>query len=504
MDRTKIKPIILVVAIGVILGGLILGWDKAVPKDDKHDAGSNSVGADTNYKDRDEEITGPKGGRIFTTDNFSIEVTIFEKGVPPQFRLYLYENRKLLPPTAAKVAITLSRLGVPAQLVRFKAEGDYLLGDQLVEEPHSFDVAIAAEWQGKTLHWDYSQIEARIEMSEASLRSTGIEIKTAAPAIIKPTLQLPGVIAFNHHNVVRVVPRVPGVVVAVEHHLGQQVDKGDVLAVIESQVLAELRSQFLAAQKRLTLAQTTFEREKLLWEEKITAKQDYLAAQQLLSEAEIALELAAAKLRSFGERPDTIRHKKNLTRYEIRAPISGLVITKMIARGAVVKEDTEIYTLADVSTMYAELIVYPKDLGVIKIGQEAVITATASDSKGEGIVSYIGAMIDEQTRTADARITLENKAMQWRAGMFINVALIAEAIQVPVAVSVDALQTLHDWTVVFGRYGEYFEARPLELGRSDGKMVEVLNGLSAGEQYAAGNSFAIKAELGKFGASHDH
>jgi cobalt-zinc-cadmium efflux system membrane fusion protein len=76
--------------------------------------------------------------------------------------------------------------------------------------------------------------------------------------------------------------------------------------------------------------------------------------------------------------------------------------------------------------------------------------------------------------------------------------------QAPVGVSTDAIQTLGDHSVVFGRYGEYFEARPLKLGRSDGKMVEVLSGLSAGEQYAAGNSFAIKAELGKAGASHDH
>ena len=70
--------------------------------------------------------------------------------------------------------------------------------------------------------------------------------------------------------------------------------------------------------------------------------------------------------------------------------------------------------------------------------------------------------------------------------------------------SVDAIQTLNDWPVVFGRYGEHFEARPLKLGRSDGKMVEVLSGLSAGEQYATGNSFVIKSELGKAGASHDH
>ena len=113
-------------------------------------------------------------------------------------------------------------------------------------------------------------------------------------------------------------------------------------------------------------------------------------------------------------------------------------------------------------------------------------------------------MIDQQTRTAIARVTLNNPEGLWRDGMFVSGTLVAEEIAVPIAVRMDALQTLFDWTVVFGRYGDYFEARPLVLGHSDGEMTEVLDGLSVEEQYAAGNSFAIKAELGKAGATHDH
>ncbi len=500
MSETNLKPIIITIIVGLLLGGLILGWEKPGSYDEDNDEISSVLGDDA-----DEELEiGPKGGKIFTTDDFSLEVTIFEEGVEPQFRVFIYDKGELLSPADAKVAITLSRLGAPAQLFNFKAQGDYLLGEHIVEEPHSFDVAIAAEWRDRIYHWGYSQVEARIEMPDEALESTGIKLKTAGPAIIRPFLQMPGIIAFNHHNIVRVVPRVPGIVISVNRHLGQQVEKGDVLAVIESQILADLRGQLLAAQKRSELARKTYLREKQLWEERITAKHDYLVAQQALSEADITLELAAAKLRWFGEDPQSIAQVKNITRYKVRAPISGLVITETIARGQVIKEDSEIFTLADVSDMYANLTIYPKDLNVIKLGQEAIINATASDLEGKGVVSYIGALIDEQTRTSMARVTLDNKEGLWRAGMFINIALITEEIEVPVAVSVDAVQTLYDWSVVFGRYGEYFEARPLEFGRSDGRMVEVLDGLSGGEQYAAGNSFAIKAELGKSGASHDH
>ena len=191
-----------------------------------------------------------KGGKLFTQEGFGVEVTIFEKGVPPQFRLYLYENGKSLPPSGAHVIVTLSRLGAPAQVFNFKPEADYLLGDQIVEEPHSFDMVIAVDRKGEAFRWGYSQVEARVELSDEVLKSIGVEIRTAGPATIRPTLKLPGEIVFDEHTIVQVVPRLPGIVTAVYSHHGQQVKKGEVLAVIESQVLAEIRAQFLAARKR--------------------------------------------------------------------------------------------------------------------------------------------------------------------------------------------------------------------------------------------------------------
>jgi cobalt-zinc-cadmium efflux system membrane fusion protein len=505
-------PIAFVIALGAVLAGLILTWDKgdkaASPgaASEDHAAGHSSITLEEHagHEQAQHPARGPHGGKLFTQSGFGVEVTIFEQGVPPQLRLYLYENGKPLPPAAAKVTVTLSRLGAPAQVFNFKPEASYLLGDQVVEEPHSFDMAISAEHNGKAFRWGYSQIEARVEIPDEMLKSIGVEINTAGPATIEPALRLPGEIVFDEHTIVQVVPRLPGIVTAVYRHHGQHVQKGEVLAVIDSQVLADLRSQLFAARKRLGLARITFEREKQLWEEKISAKQDYLAAQQAMAEAEIASDLALVKLRTLGIPPEAIYQKGDMARYEIRAPIPGLITGKAIAQGQTLKEDAAIFTIADVSTVWAHIMVYAKDLDILKLGEKATVRATAIDVEGEGVVSYISPLVGAQTRSATARIVLDNKDGRWRPGMFVTAELIAEEIPVPVAVSVDAIQTLHDWSVVFGRYGTYFEARPLKLGRSDGRMVEVLAGISAGEQYAAGNSFVIKAELGKSGASHDH
>lgn len=499
MNKARLMPILIVIAIGMVLGGLILTLDKPSA------VTAEAVNADANEKPGENQPgIGPRGGKLFTDNGFGVELTIFEKGVPPQFRIYLYENGKPLPPAAAKIDITLARLGAPVQLFRFTPEADYLLGDQVVEEPHSFDLAIAAERNGQTLRWGYSQIEARLEMTDEMLKTIGVEIQTAGPAAIKSTLKLPGEIVFNPDRIVQVVPRLPGVVVVVNYEPGQVVQKGDVLAVIESQMLADLHSQYLAAQRRLALARTVYEREKQLWEEKISAKQDYLAAQLALNEAEIASALSSEKLRALGVRPESGLQAKDLTRYEIRAPISGLIIARAVALGAALKDDVTIFTVADMSTVWTAVTVYPKDLNVVKVGQKASVKATAFNVEGEGVVTYITTLIGGQTRTATARVILDNQDGRWHPGMFVNVELVSDEIEVPVAVSAQAIQTFRDWTVVFGRYGDYFEARPLGLGRSDGKMVEVLKGLAAGEQYAAGNSFAIKADMDKAGATHDH
>jgi cobalt-zinc-cadmium efflux system membrane fusion protein len=504
MKNRKLLPILAVIAIGILLGGLILGGEKTSRPPSTpftSDEVPAAASASSQYRE------GPKGGRLFTSDGgdgFAVEVTIFEAGVAPRFRLYLYEKSKPLPPTAAKVTITLSRLGAPAQVIKFTPEADYLVSDQIVEEPHSFDAVITVQWKGKTIHWEYNQVEARVEMPDEMLKGAGIEIHTAGPAIIKPMLKLPGEIIFNEHTIVQVVPRLPGIVTAVKRHHGQQVQKGEILAVIESQMLADLRSQYRVAKKRLTLAQTTYERERRLWEEKISAKQDYLVAQELLNEAEIAVDLASVKLRALGVQPESAAVRKDIARYEVRAPISGLIIDKTVATGQTLKEDDHIFVIADVSTVWTAITVYPKDLDVVKVGQQATVRATASDVEGTGVVTYITTLIGGQTRTATARIVLENVDGRWRPGMFVTAEMVAEEIPVPVAVSADALQTFGDWTVVFGRYGEYFEARPLELGRSDGHVIEVLDGLRAGERYATGNTFAIKADLGKSGAAHVH
>lgn len=501
MKRKQTFVIAAIVIFGAVAAALILGMNRTKPAGDGHDHGAGEAHSAGEAHAAGEAQKGSRGGKLFVDGDFGLEVTIFTTGVAPEFRLYTYFKGKPVDPAGTTATITLERLGRDPQQIQFAKVADYLKASTPVEEPHSFEVTIAAQREGKTHRFAYAQEEGRVAMSDAQVKDAGIEIKSAGPAKIKSTLQLIGDIKLNGDRTVLIVPRLAGVVESANVNAGDVVKKGQVLAVIFSPALADQRGELLAAQKRLALAQTTYEREKKLFEGKISAEQDFLQARNAMNEAEIAVRGAQQKLASIG---GLSSGSGNLTRYEIRAPINGTIVEKNLSVGQAIKEDANIFTLADLTSVWAEMTVYAKDMNVIRAGQKVTVKSAEFDGSASGVVSYVGALAGEQTRTAKARVVLPNPKSAWRPGLPVNIEVEASESEVPVAVSADAIQTLGDQSAVFGRYDNAFEARPLKLGRTDGKMVEVLKGLSAGEKYAARGSYIIKADLGKAGAAHEH
>lgn len=452
---------------------------------------------------------GPHGGRLLSDGDFQAEVTIYERGVPPQFRVYLYDRAKPLPPSQATLRIDLHRLGGRIDSIGFKPEGDYLAGDKVVEEPHSFDVVVAAEHGGAKHDWKYSQAEGRVQLSEDAVRTSAIQVETAGPVKMRTIVELPGEIALNGDRVTHVVPRMSGVLREIRKNQGDAVRKGEVIAVIDSRELAEAKRQLIETAQQLEFARKAFEREEGLWKKNIASEASYLAEERAHREAGLkhrsarqqleALGVDAATLQSLLEQPDT-----NLTRYELRAPFDGTLIDKKVAVGQAVTDHEDLFTVADLSTVWVNVTVYAKDLNAVRAGQEVTIRSDALDSEARGKIVYVGSLVGGEARSATARVVLPDPTRRWRPGLFVAARVVQEEVTVPVAVKREGLQTFRDWDVVFVRVGDLFEARPLELGRKEGEWVEVLSGLRPGEKYASANSFILKADLGKAGASHDH
>jgi cobalt-zinc-cadmium efflux system membrane fusion protein len=505
INKKTAVPVIIVILIGAILAALILSTGKSKKTDDHGSHAEQAEHADKEHHDETSEAEaaakGPHGGKLFSKDGYALEVTIFEQNTAPEFRLYTYLDGKPLPPVANNVSINLERLGGAVQNFKFSAEKNYLKSDAIVEEPHSFKASITAQHAGKSYQFNYEQIEGRVSMNALKRKQNGVETEIAGAVKLQSNLNLLGEVKLNEDSMLQIVPRLAGVVESVAVNAGDKVSKGQLLAVISSQALVDLRTEVLATQKRHTLARSNFEREKKLWEEKISAEQDYLQARNAMQEADITLQSAQQKLASLGA---GMASKGNLNRYEIRSPIAGTVTEKHISMGQSLKDDAAIFSVADLSSVWVEIAIPAKDLNNVRTGQNAKISANAFDATAEGKLSYVGAVMGEQTRTAKARLLLPNAKGVWYPGLTVNVALLSAEVEVPVAIVNEAIQIIDEQATIFASYGDQLEARPVELGRSDGKYTEIRKGLQAGTAYVAKNSFLIKAELGKAAASHEH
>lgn len=453
---------------------------------------------------------GPHGQRFLAGDNLQLEITIFETGVRPQFRVYPYDaTKKPIPPREVKLAIELHRLGGRVDRIGFVPEADYLRGDAVVEEPHSFDVKVKAERNGRGQEWAYSQIEGKVQLGADAVKSTGIEIRTVGPRQMTTTVEVPGEIKPDGTRVAHVVPRLEGVVTEVLKQAGDTVRRGDLLLVISSRELADAKSTYMLAAHQVEFARVKLDREENLWKRKISAEQDYLEARRAFENAQLTQGAAAQKLVALGEPAASLTTlltapPDSLPRYEIRAPLSGTVIEQDVTVGEAVPGNQNVFVIADLSSVWVEASIPASDLNAVYQGQQAAVQSKDLGRDAIGRVTYIGSLVGEETRSAVTRIVIPNPDGKWRPGLFVSVRLVKTSTTVPLAVFTEAIQTFRDWQVVFIRSGDWFEARPVELGRSDGEWIEVLKGLSPGEKYAATNSFAIKAEIGKLGATHDH
>jgi len=200
----------------------------------------------------------------------------------------------------------------------------------------------------------------------------------------------------------------------------------------------------------------------------------------------------------------TIESNQSLTVYELKAPIAGTIIERQISLGEYASEQKPAFVVADLSAIWVDLSIYRQDLRRVRTNDEVLIDP--DDGRGEikGKISYIAPIGSSETQTALARVVLPNPDGRLRPGLFVTARLILAARNVAVAVRRSAIQTLENRTIVFVREdSDKIEARPVELGDSDPRFIEIKAGLAAGEHYVAENSFVVKAEMGKGDADHD-
>ena len=291
---------------------------------------------------------------------------------------------------------------------------------------------------------------------------------------------------------------------------GETVKSGQVLAVLDSRELAELKAEYLAARERFELAEDNFERAQSLRVKRITSEKAFTTNRTALAETKIALRNAKQKLNSIGidddvlaaiaKEPDAI-----ITRYTLRAPMAGMIIARHLVQGELVTSEREAFTIADTSNVWINISLYSSDLPTISAGQRVTLV-TENGHTAEGAISFVSPEVSEETRTATARVVLNGKSQTFRPGMFIEAKIEVANEEVSVRIPKSALQSQEGEEVVFVNEAGEFRLRSVKIGQRNGRYVGIIAGLNAGEVIAEKGAFLIKSQLSKasFDDGHNH
>jgi cobalt-zinc-cadmium efflux system membrane fusion protein len=376
------------------------------------------------------EPKGPHGGRLLRSGDFTLELAIFERGVPPEFRAWFTQGGQPLPPAAVQLTVQLTRAGGKIDEHRFAPSGDFVRSPDAVYEPHSFSYRILARHGDRLHRWEFDAPEMQTTVAADVAQRSGVATAAAGPATLTETLAVYGAVKLNANRLGRAVPRFAGLVREARKSLGDPVAAGEVVAVLDT--------------------------------------------------------------------------NQTLATIEVRAPLAGVVIEREVHAGQTVAEGATLYTIADLSDVWVDLQIPKRDQARVKVGQAVTLHADDGGPVTTAKLAWLSPFGDAAAQTLAARVVLPNPDARWRPGLSLKAEIAIAEFAVPVAVKESGLQTLFDFTVVFSQHGDVYQARPLELGRRSGGYAEVLKGLAAGERYVTENSFLIKADIGKSGASHDH
>ncbi len=397
----------------------------------------------------------------------------------------------------------------PALIPVFKAQGDWC---QEHGFPESFcpichperggrpaaDVAadVAADGEGPA---DGTKVRFR---TQETARLAGLELEKAIERPTTREVTATARVVYDATRMAQVNPRMPGVVRAIRADVGALVRAGAPLAVIESAGVGEEQSRLQSARMRLQVAEANYQRVESLRTDGISSERDLLTARREREDARAEVRGAQAALGMVGAAAD------GSARYTLTAPLAGVVTQRNATIGRLVDRDDIVFEVVDPSAMWVELDVPESDLSLVSVGQEVTITFDGLAGRElTGTLSYVAPSIDKQTRTAIARVPMENPDGALRANLFGRARIRVTDPRAAVLVPRAAVQRARGVSLVFVRMAEdLYEARRVTLGAGlttgsaagtgaaqDG-LVSVTGRIKAGDTVVTEGSFLLKTE----------
>ncbi len=359
-----------------------------------------------------------------------------------------------------------------------------------------------------------------VRLTPEAARNAGLQLAEARRKSLSAGLTVPARITYRQRGVAKVAARVPGLITRIDVELGQEVAQGQVLGKVESPELAQARADFLATATKTRVAQGNFHREQELLQKGITSEREMREAESTFVTAQAEMNAAEARLHTLGLTDAEIGALKQGEHYtaifSLRSPLKGTVTEILGTEGQTVEATTPLFTVGDLTQLWALLDVYEAQLPRLREGQPVVLTLQALPAQRfSGRIEYIGDVVDEETRAITVRVAVPNPDGLLKPGMFATAEIAlsesagdggTEGPQ-PLIVPREAVQKIGSEHVLFVPAGEN-QFKPVEVhtGAVSSQEVEILSGIEPGTRIVTQGSFVLKSELSKesLGGGHSH
>jgi len=355
----------------------------------------------------------------------------------------------------------------------------------------------------------------RLSLSAEAYDAARITVAPVALRTVTPTIKVTGTLSYDERHMAIATARIGGRITDVVADFGQRVSAGEVLAWIDSPELGAAEADYRRAESATRLRQAEYERAELLLEGDAISRGALLRREADWYAAEAEMHTAEQKLRILGlSQADIAALPADRTgvdqKYPVRSSIEGLVTERNAVSGRVVSADEELFTVAELDSLWLFLQVFEKDLHAVRKGAAVTLTCESHpEDRFRGTIDFVGQVLDPHSRTARARAVIGNPEGELKPGMFVYASIEgggADVVASPgLAVPVTATARVEGRMVVFVLSAERtFEVREVELGVASGDWVEVRGGLSEGESIAVSGVFTLKSEVLKGGLEEHH
>jgi membrane fusion protein, heavy metal efflux system len=348
--------------------------------------------------------------------------------------------------------------------------------------------------------------QKQVEMLLPAQKHIGLVVATAAVTQLTEFFRATGTVQPIDNHVGEVASLARGRIVEVKAKVGDRVRAGQTLAVFDNIEAIDLSAQEQSAQAelarlnaRLTPASRQTERSRRLADIGAGAEKDYEFSKSEeegvranIQSEQAVLEGIRQRLRRYGA-----AGKNGGAFTALQAPFAGVVTKSQVSPGDIVEPGRGVFTVADLSKVWVQAEVYEKDLGRIRLGQNAAIKVdTYPDESFSGRVAYISDVLDSKTRTARVRCEVANHDMRLKTDMFANIELPTKFSKQALAIPSSAFQDVEGKNVVFVQLAPTkFEARQIEKGVTINDRTEIVSGLKAGERVVTQGAFHLKSIL---------